>query len=148
MTEVASGHPDLPADPVEAMVRPSEIRTAVDLIAGSEAEIEVCLRPDDWPQGPVAIRLGVAPAPDDDAMIGEAVEAARAADAAVVVVGSAPGTESEGFDRPGLALPGRQDELVRPIASTVAAGLLPRPRVTPLSMPNGAGGPPRSRRRA
>jgi beta-glucosidase len=116
-TEVASGHPDLPADPVEAMVRPSEIRAAVDLAAGREAEIEVCLRPDDWPQGPVAIRLGVAPAPDDDAMIGEAVEAARAADAAVVVVGSAPGTESEGFDRPGLALPGRQDELVRRVAA-------------------------------
>jgi beta-glucosidase len=116
-TEVASGHPDLPADPVEAMVRPSEIRAAVDLTAGREAEIEVCLRPDDWPQGPVAIRLGVAPAPDDDAMIGEAVEAARAADAAVVVVGSAPGTESEGFDRPGLALPGRQDELVRRVAA-------------------------------
>jgi beta-glucosidase len=114
---VASGHPDLPADPVEAMVRPSEIRAAVDLIAGREAEIEICLRPDDWPQGPVAIRLGVAPAPDDDAMIGEAVEAARAADAAVVVVGSAPGTESEGFDRPGLALPGRQDELVRRVAA-------------------------------
>jgi beta-glucosidase len=116
-TEVASGHPDLPADPVEAMVRPSEIRAAVDLIAGREAEIEICLRPDDWPQGPVAIRLGVAPAPDDDATIGEAVEAARAADAAVVVVGSAPGTESEGFDRPGLALPGRQDELVRRVAA-------------------------------
>jgi len=116
-TEVASGHPDLPADPVEAMVRPGEIRAAVDLAAGREAEIEVCLRPDDWPQGPVAIRLGVAPAPDHDAMIGEAVEAARAADAAVVVVGSAPGTESEGFDRSGLALPGRQDELVRRVAA-------------------------------
>jgi len=116
-TEVASGHPDLPADPVEAMVRPGEIRAAVDLAAGREAQIEVCLRPDDWPQGPVAIRLGVAAAPDDDAMIGEAVEAARAADAAVIVVGSAPGTESEGFDRPGLALPGRQDELVRRVAA-------------------------------
>ena len=68
-TEVASGHPDLPADPVEAMVRPGEIRAVVDLAAGREAEIEVCLRPDDWPQGPVAIRLGVASAPDDDAML-------------------------------------------------------------------------------
>ncbi len=116
-TEVASGHPGLPADPVEAMVRPGEIRAAVDLAAGHEAEIEICLRPDDWPQGPVAIRLGVAPAPDDDAMIADAVEAARAADAAVVVVGSAPGTESEGFDRTGLALPGRQDELVRRVAA-------------------------------
>lgn len=66
----------------------------------------------------MAIRLGVVPAPDDDALLAEAVEAACAADAAVVVVvGSGPATESEGFDRPGLALPGRQDELVRRVAA-------------------------------
>ena len=115
--EVAAGHTDVPADPVEAMVRPGEIRATVYLPADREAEIGVRLRPDDWPQGPVAIRLGLVPAPDDDAMLSEAVEAARAADAAVVVVGSAPATESEGFDRPGLALPGRQDELVRRVAA-------------------------------
>ncbi|HTQ92662.1 MAG TPA: glycoside hydrolase family 3 C-terminal domain-containing protein [Streptosporangiaceae bacterium] len=115
--EVAAGRTDTPADPVEAMVRPGEIRAAVDLATGREAEIKVCLQPDDWPQGPVAIRLGLVPAPDDDVMLSEAVEAARAADAAVVVVGSAPATESEGFDRPGLALPGRQDELVRRVAA-------------------------------
>jgi beta-glucosidase len=115
--EVAAGRADVPADPVEAMVRPGEIRAAVDLVAGREAEIAVSLQPDDWPQGPVAIRLGLVPAPDDDAMLTEAVEAARAADAAVVVVGSAPATESEGFDRPGLTLPGGQDELVRRVAA-------------------------------
>jgi beta-glucosidase len=64
----------------------------------------------------VAIRLGVVPAPDDDALLAEAVATAREADAAIVVVGSGPATESEGFDRPGLALPGRQDELVRRVA--------------------------------
>jgi beta-glucosidase len=98
------------------MVRPGEIRASAQLAAGREAEIAVILRPDDWPQGPVAIRLGVVPTPDGDAMMAAAVEAARVADAAVVVVGSAPGTESEGFDRPGLALGGRQDELVRRVA--------------------------------
>jgi len=115
--EVAAGHTGTPADPVEAMVRPGEIRTTAYLAADHEAEIAVSLRPDDWPQGPVAIRLGVVPAPDDDALLREAVEAARAADAAVVVVGSPPAAESEGFDRPGLALPGRQDELVRRVAA-------------------------------
>ena len=35
----------------------------------------------------------------------------------MVVVGSAELTESEGFDRPGLALPGRQDELVSRVAA-------------------------------
>lgn len=42
-----------------------------------------------------------------------AVAAARAADVAVVVVGTTPEVESEGFDRADLALPGTQDELVR-----------------------------------
>ncbi len=111
------GHSGVPADPVEAMVRPGEIRATVDLAEGQEAEVRISLRPEDWPQGPVAIRLGIVPAPDGDALLREAVEAARTADAAVVVVGSGPATESEGFDRPGLALPGDQDELVRRVAA-------------------------------
>jgi beta-glucosidase len=50
-------------------------------------------------------------------MLGDAVRAARGADAAIVIVGSGPAAESEGFDRPGLALTGRQDELVRRVAA-------------------------------
>ena len=45
--------------------------------------------------------------------IGKAVDAARAAEVAIVVVGTNEETESEGWDRPNLQLPGRQDELVR-----------------------------------
>ena len=115
-TQVAAGHPGVPADPVEVMVRPGEVRVTVDLTEGQEAEVGVSLLPEDWPQGPVAIRLGIVPAPDADALLREAVEAARSADAAIVVVGSGPTTESEGFDRPGLGLPGDQDELVRRVA--------------------------------
>ena len=47
----------------------------------------------------------------------EAEAAAAAADVAVVVVGSAETSESEGYDRDTLALPGRQDELVRRVAA-------------------------------
>jgi beta-glucosidase len=133
--EVAVGRTEVPADPVEAMVRPGEIRATVYLEAGREAEIAVSLRPDDWPQGPVAIRLGLVPAPDDEAMLSEAVEAARAADVAVVVVGSAPATESEGFDRPGLALPGRQDELVRRVAAVNARTIVVVNAGMPVLMP-------------
>ena len=114
--QVAVGHPGVPADPVEVMARPGEIRATVDLAEGQEAEVGISLLPEDWPQGPVAIRLGIVPAPDAGALLREAVEAAREADAAIVVVGSGPTTESEGFDRPGLALPGDQDELVRRVA--------------------------------
>ncbi len=113
----AHGRTPVPADPVEAMVRPGEIRATADLRAGQDAELEVALRPENWAQGPISIRLGVVPAPDEDAMLAAAVTAARDADAAVVVVGSGPATESEGFDRPGLGLTGRQDELVRAVAA-------------------------------
>ncbi|GAB2977056.1 glycoside hydrolase family 3 C-terminal domain-containing protein [Saccharothrix stipae] len=44
-----------------------------------------------------------------------AVELARTSDVAVVVVGTTDEIESEGFDRTSLALPGRQDELVRAV---------------------------------
>ena len=50
-------------------------------------------------------------------MLSEAVEAARATDAAVLVVGSGPATEGKGFDRSGLTLPGRQDELICRVAA-------------------------------
>ena len=115
-TQVAAGHPGVPADPVEVMARPGEVRATVDLAQGQEAEVGISLLPEDWPQGPVAIRLGIVPAPDADLLLREAIEAARSADAAIVVVGSGPTTESEGFDRPGLGLPGDQDELVRRVA--------------------------------
>ena len=52
-----------------------------------------------------------------DGLLYEAVEAARGADVAIVVVGTNSQVESEGFDRTTLALPGRQDELVRAVAA-------------------------------
>jgi beta-glucosidase len=52
------------------------------------------------------------PAPSTEQEIADAVEAARAADLTVVVVGTNEEVESEGWDRTSLALPGRQDELV------------------------------------
>ena len=50
---------------------------------------------------------------DADAELERAVALARDADVAIVVVGTTAEVESEGFDRTSLALPGRQDELVR-----------------------------------
>jgi beta-glucosidase len=66
----------------------------------------------------MSVRLGTEPvAADPDELIAEAAEAAAAADAAIVVVGTNSDVESEGFDRTTLALPGRQDDLVRAVAS-------------------------------
>lgn len=52
------------------------------------------------------------PGPSVDDEIAAAVEAAAQADLVVVVVGTNDEVESEGWDRPSLALPGRQDDLV------------------------------------
>lgn len=54
---------------------------------------------------------------DSDREISEAVAAAADADVAIVLVGTNEETESEGWDRQTLALPGRQDELVRRVAA-------------------------------
>ncbi len=53
----------------------------------------------------------------DDEEIEAAVALAAGSDVAVVVVGTTAEVESEGFDRTSLALPGRQDELVRKVAA-------------------------------
>jgi beta-glucosidase len=53
----------------------------------------------------------------DDEEIAAAVALAAGSDVAVVVVGTTAEVESEGFDRSSLALPGRQDELVRRVAA-------------------------------
>jgi beta-glucosidase len=49
--------------------------------------------------------------------VAEAVEAARSADAAVVVVGLDPESETEGHDRESMDLTGDQDELIRAVAA-------------------------------
>ncbi len=53
--------------------------------------------------------------PEGDAMMDEAVAAAKGAEAAVVVVGL---IEGEGQDRSHLSLPGRQEELIKAVAAT------------------------------
>lgn len=66
----------------------------------------------------LALRVGTAPfVTDEDALIADAAAAAAAADVAIVVVGTTSEVESEGFDRSTLALPGRQDDLVRAVAA-------------------------------
>jgi len=114
---VADAATAVPDDPVEAMARPGEIRAAVLLEAGRDARIGLVFRPAANGEGPLSVRLGLVAATHEDDLMDEAEQAAREADAAVVVVGSAVMTESEGFDRSTLALPGRQDELVRRVAA-------------------------------
>ncbi|OII40120.1 beta-glucosidase [Plantibacter sp. MMLR14_011] len=83
-----------------------------------ELRAEFDLSPSENGLGAISVTVGRAPDDSDpDALIAQAVEAARAADVAVVVVGTNSKVESEGWDRSDLTLPGRQDELVRAVAA-------------------------------
>ena len=116
---VAEGKTDLRRDSVQALSQPPELRVQLQLQAGRDVDVLVEHRPN--ARGPhsgfATLRIGIAPKQEDDKLMADAVVAAAAADVAVVVVGSADGTESEGYDRENMLLPGRQDELVRRVAA-------------------------------
>ncbi|WP_406689916.1 glycoside hydrolase family 3 C-terminal domain-containing protein [Saccharopolyspora sp. ID03-671] len=111
---VIDGVLELPGDdPIEAMVRPPQRTVGVPLTAGQEVELRLVHR-----VAPDAIgttfTLGLEqPARGEEDELAHAAELAASADAAVLVLGTSDESESEGFDRDTLALPGRQDELVR-----------------------------------
>jgi beta-glucosidase len=104
------------ADVVEVLMRPPQRLAPLTLAEGQSvsvlAELDVLSSPPSG-IGPVLQLNLVAPHGPDDEEIAAAAALAAASDAAVVVVGTTADVESEGFDRTTLALPGRQDELVR-----------------------------------
>lgn len=118
-TQVAQETTVPPRDAVEALSKPPELRVPLRLRSGHEVDLRIEHRP--GARGPeegfASLRLGIGPELHDDRLIADAVIAAAEADLAVVVVGSADGTESEGYDRESMVLPGRQDELVTRVAS-------------------------------
>jgi beta-glucosidase len=118
-TPIAEAKTDLRRDSVQALSQPPELRVPLQLQAGRDVDLRVEHHPN--ARGPHAgfatLRIGIAPKQEDDKLMADAVVAAAAADVAVVVVGSADGTESEGYDRENMLLPGRQDELVRRVAA-------------------------------
>jgi beta-glucosidase len=107
-------------DPFEAFFGPGVERARVHLEAGQQVSVRLEYTPAAFPPGfPPSVLFGLMhaePRPDEDRLIAEAVEAARFAEVAVVVVSTTDLTESEGFDRRDLRLPGRQDELVAAVA--------------------------------
>ncbi|MBT2232539.1 beta-glucosidase [Nonomuraea sp. NEAU-A123] len=108
------------ADIVEAMLTPPQRTHPVRLAAGESIEVTLVhdlVRAEGMLPG-LTLQLNLeTPHGTDDEEIERAVALARDADVAVVVVGTNEEVESEGFDRTSLALPGRQDELVRRVAA-------------------------------
>ena len=121
-------------DPAEGLVRPPEHRVEVEMEPGT-VRIEALAQVD--PEVPIAM-FGInhgAPGPDDDELFAAAVAAARAADVAIVVVGTTDEVESEGFDRTDLKLPGRQDELVTEVAKANPRTIVVVNAGAPVEMP-------------
>ncbi|WP_418956889.1 glycoside hydrolase family 3 protein [Streptomyces tritici] len=108
-------------DPFEAFFGAPVERGTVELTAGETVEVSLLHTLAKEFAAPLPavmfsfVHLG--PRRDPGELIAEAVAAARAADTAVVVVATTERVESEGFDRTDLALPGRQDDLVRAVAA-------------------------------
>jgi beta-glucosidase len=107
------------ADIATNFLSPPEQRVHVRLEAGAVLEVVLTQQvrlAKDFPV--VSLALGyAAPVASDDDLLAEAEAVALASEIAVVVVGTNDEVESEGFDRGTLALPGRQDELVRRVAA-------------------------------
>lgn len=129
--QLTRGGEKLPAGEAFFGMGSSEQLARLDLRAGEAVEIDVELRLNN----PfAAVRLGVRP-PVDPEMLDRAVDAARAADAAVVVVGTNDEWETEGSDRTTIALPGDQDELVRRVAAVNERTIVVVNAGSPVAMP-------------
>ncbi|MEV6999562.1 glycoside hydrolase family 3 C-terminal domain-containing protein [Streptomyces sp. NPDC093982] len=108
-------------DPFAAFFGAPVPRAQPELTAGAPVEVSLT-HVVEFPEGAPLRVVGFTlahqePQRDPDELIAEAVEAARTADTAVVVVATTDRVESEGFDRTDLTLPGHQDDLVRAVAA-------------------------------
>ncbi len=117
----------------EAVLRPAGWQT--DLVLDAPAELFAAVVPTS-PTGHGAVGLVAEPTPPfDDEALDAAVSAAAQADVAVVVVGLTEEQETEALDKTSLALPGRQDELVRAVAASAPRTVVVVNAATPVLMP-------------
>ncbi|KUO18075.1 hypothetical protein AQJ91_27145 [Streptomyces dysideae] len=128
---------DLPVperDPLSPLVEPAEFRTHTQ---GAAQEVQVRLEYtyDERAHWHIFGLGHLAPHPPEDELLDRAVAAARDADTVVLVIGTTEEYESEGFDRDTLALPGRQDELVRRVCAANPRTVLVVNAGAPVLMP-------------
>ncbi|MGX1159622.1 beta-glucosidase [Arthrobacter sp. SLBN-100] len=102
-----------------ALFDPPKTVHPVETVAGESVRIEAVYQlPKEQVIPFTAILLGEETVVEDpQAEIDAAVEAAKTADVAIVVVGTSAAIESEGFDRKDLDLPGEQNRLVEAVAA-------------------------------
>jgi beta-glucosidase len=121
-------------DPAVVHVAPPHRRFTLDLTEGREVALAVRRTL----SGDTGWVIGLAAEPprrSDEDELAAAVDLARTADVAIVVVGTTEQFESEGFDRADLDLPGRQDALVEAVAAVNPATVVIVNSGGPVAMP-------------
>lgn len=122
------------ADPASWLF-PPEQRVALELDKPARVELEHEVM-QGIPVPTISFHLGhLGPRPGDEELIEQAVALASACDVAIVAVGTTEHVESEGFDRASLALPGRQDELVRRVLAANPRTVVVVNSGAPVAMP-------------
>src|SRR3954471_10816547 len=120
----------------EEMLAPPARTSVRTLDAGTELDATVTLHKSAGLGGAGMFTIVARPAPrSSEEVIASAVEAARAADVAVVVVGLTEEQETESVDKTTLALPGSQDELVSAVAAAAQRTVVVVNAATPILMP-------------
>ena len=116
---------------------PPERRLPLPLEAGAAADVTLIRHLSPGEGGAlVSMALGYGePTGTDADLLAEAERVAAASDVAIVVVGTTDEVESEGFDRTDLALPGRQDELVRRVAAVASRTIVVVSAGSPVELP-------------
>lgn len=117
------------------MLRPPQASVPVDMRSGTPVTVRLRYR---WLDGILFFAAGLGieePQGTPEEEIARAVEAARSADVAVVLVGTSELVESEGVDRRDLRLPGRQDELVAAVAEANRQTVVVVNAGSPVEMP-------------
>jgi beta-glucosidase len=89
---------------------------SVELEAGKRVSFDLEYRTTPGPRGEIGLITLRAQAPEPEDALARAVDAARAADLAIVVVGLGEEHECEGYDRTKLDLPEEQVELIEAVA--------------------------------
>lgn len=112
----------------------AEMSAIVELEAGRGYRLEVEVRHRPTGQGLGGVNVG-GQAPIGINLLAEAVEAASAADCAVIFVGTNNDWECEGWDRSTLQLPGDQDELILSVAAASRRTVVVINAGSPVTMP-------------
>ncbi|TNY19798.1 glycoside hydrolase family 3 protein [Rhodotorula diobovata] len=118
-----------------------ERRGEIEVVAGQSYQLELhgYVDPASLGASPFtfssSFRIGAFPTVEPEAARKEAADLAANCDVAIVVVGTNPDWESEGFDRKTMKLPGDSDELVRAVLAANPSTVVVNQSGTPVEFP-------------